>query len=704
VTNKKLLHLIMLLLVSGISDARVPLDQSIDFYNNTKDGYKDISPAWAEIALKSGVTKNIRFFGHYSSEEHPAIKPHPAFNKARDTLKLNAPQDGIAALYQYLFPSPNGQILAINQRENDPIGKLGRRENMSKINDIVLAVLAYEKNEDLEKLTAKIDHILDCIRSKSDNKKKTRHTYDAIKVNFTNILARAVQQEKNWTSESKYPQHAVLNSFFALALMVADSAAEIYVTFPWLFCDAPAATTFNKNDYEALKQQLVTDPQFERGIDVEKLVRIMLGYAVFENILPEPLTYINTFYTYNGKKTPYPNCGETSMLNFFYYVWNENGFINPAFIRATEEKLQDASNENWQKLKSFFIKYRTISSAAAREAQSEWSYIASNLNDDNTNESLRVIYRQDVCNLMGIGVINMLNILEKLLPDAIMHTPFPKNKTTQFALAGQKMDRLSVLFSREGHKLDWEIDGKKDIKNVFSELEFTINNEPFFNWAFNHGYFECMPTKYLENDWRKNIDWSKAPTPIRVWMQAKTPMLIQNMEIPSSIYAHNMHNMGGAARVIDHLLNKRWIELYPQVTQIIGRGLHVEDHAAQRIIYVLLHKYEDGAIDNYAYPELDFKTYLPADFTLTKYKILQTSGRRGLWGVVKNYSIEDVVKAGVLVHAREWDMYPMMIQWMYECTSKKVFRYTNECGQVFIIRLAPKPIPVTVRDLLESFL
>jgi ankyrin repeat protein len=669
---KKLLCL-MLLLVSGVSDARVPLDQSIDFYRNTKDEYKNISPAWAEVALQSGVTKNIRFFGHYSSEEHPDIKPHPAFNNERDTLKLNAPQDGIAALYQYLFPSPNGQIIAINQRENDPIGKLGRKANLSKINDIVLAIVAYEKDKNHENLAAKVDRVLESVRSKSDNKKKTRPKYDGIKANFIKILVAAVQQEENWAPESKYPQHAVFNAFFSLALMVADSAAEIYATFPWLFCDAPAATAFDENDYKALKQQLAADPKFENGVDVEKLVRVMLGYAFFEEKFPKPLTYVNTFYTHHGKKIAYPNCGETSMLNFFYYVWNDKGVINPAFIQATEEKLQDALNENWQKLKAFFIKYNTIGLAASREAQTEWSHIVSNLNDDSIDQSLRVTYRQDVCNLMGIGVINMLNVLEKFLPDATLHASFPESKKAKFKVAEQKMDRLTALFSREGHKLNWEINYKKNIKDVYSKFELSINDQPLFYWSFSDHYFECAPLQDRENDWRRDIDWSKVPLPIQTWMHSEIPKLMLNLPRPSSIYAFNMHSMYGAAIVIDQILANRWVSLYDQVAQIIGRGLHVEDRAAQRVIYALLHKYDNGMIYDKAYHALDYKTYLPADFTLTKKQILKIAGEGGLWSVVKSYSVEDNVEAAVHVSAVDYGMLPM-VKWLCEAVPGLEYR------------------------------
>ncbi|MDP1974875.1 MAG: hypothetical protein Q8K37_02775, partial [Alphaproteobacteria bacterium] len=119
--------------------ANVPLEECFDLYHNTKEEYKDISPAWAEIMLQSGHFKGIRFFGDFSSKENPEFKPHPAFNIVVDTLKLNAPQDAISTLLQYLFPSPNGQVLAINQRQNDPLGQLSKKHNLPLVNNLIEA-------------------------------------------------------------------------------------------------------------------------------------------------------------------------------------------------------------------------------------------------------------------------------------------------------------------------------------------------------------------------------------------------------------------------------------------------------------------------------------------------------------------------------------------------------------------------------------
>jgi hypothetical protein len=141
-----LIFFISINLISKTTFANVPLDQCFDLYHNTKDEYKDISPAWAEIMLHSGQLKGIRLFGDFKSIKHQDFKPHPAFAATQEKLNYNAPQDAISALLQYLFPSPNGQFFAINQRKKDPVGKLSKKNNIHLINNLIEAIYKYKTN------------------------------------------------------------------------------------------------------------------------------------------------------------------------------------------------------------------------------------------------------------------------------------------------------------------------------------------------------------------------------------------------------------------------------------------------------------------------------------------------------------------------------------------------------------------------------
>ncbi|MDP1975546.1 MAG: hypothetical protein Q8K37_06210, partial [Alphaproteobacteria bacterium] len=221
---KKIILLIASVIISTTcSYARVPIDQCFDLYQNTKEEYKHISPAWAEIALESNLIRNIRLFGHFNSTESTSYNAHPAFNVRQDTLKLNAPQDAISALFQYLFTTIDGQILTANQRDNDPIGYIGRAKRLDLINEILCASLSFKSHTTTEADFKKSIAIsLDKIRPKNDKKGSRKKKFNAIRDQFIHILTNAIIEDRDNLHQSKYPEHAVSLSLFSFALTIAD--------------------------------------------------------------------------------------------------------------------------------------------------------------------------------------------------------------------------------------------------------------------------------------------------------------------------------------------------------------------------------------------------------------------------------------------------------------------------------------------------
>ncbi|MDP1725073.1 MAG: ankyrin repeat domain-containing protein [Alphaproteobacteria bacterium] len=675
-------------LCSNISIARVPPEQCFDFYQNTKKEYKDISPAWAEIALQSNIIKNMRLFGHFSSAEHPQFKAHSAFNVRQDTLKLNAPQDAISGLMQYLFPTPNGQILAFNQRDNDPLGYIGHQKKLDLINDILEQVILFKTGKDIKGQETTIDennfktsiiNILDKTRTKNDRSGSRKTKFNLLRDQFALILTNAVIEEKNNIHKSKYPEHIVIQSLFAFALNIADNSQEIYNKFPWIFNVIILDSKFSEEDYNKLKESLLNDPKFEKGINNEKLIRVSLGNIYFEEKLPKPLTYVTTFYNHNNKNIPYPNCGETSLLNFFYYVWGDRGIINPAYIEETEKKINGALSENWQKLKKYFLNFSTIGSSANRDAQYDWSQLISNLNKKDTDPSLKITYRNEqLCNVQGIGLINMLNVLEKLIPDQELEQKFPNNKEEMLKVTTFKIDRLTALFSRSEAILDWKIEQKKEIKEVFSAVDFTLNQKDFFQWRFSQDSFSFRPAKINASNWLKQVSWDKTPFLISGWMKTQTNAF-HAIKNASEIYHMNLSVTLEAAKAIDLILGNRWQNLYSHIPQIIGRSLFVEDPFTQKIIYTLLHFYENG-IDSFYYPELDWKNYIPNFVPMNKESLLSFAAEHALFNLLKNYSIADNIEANAHYYATKENHLPM-IQWLCDQDSSIIYKpvtYHNE--------------------------
>jgi hypothetical protein len=450
----------------------------------------------------------------------------------------------------------------------------------------------------------------------------------------------AVDFENDPACHQKYPPNLVVHSLLSFALISAEKIEEIYESFQWIFADHPVARAFSMDDYEGLVSKILKDAKCKNSAETDDLIRALFGRVHFDQLLPNPLTYVNTFYVHDNIKIPYPNCGETSLLNFFYYLWGDRGIINPAYIEETEKKLSDKENANWKKLKEYFLKFSTIGSSASELAQIDWSNLISNLNEENTHSSLRIIYREKVCNVQGIGIFNMLNVFEKIIPDNALSVPFEGNSAEILEQASQKFDRLADLFSRSGVCVDWHSNKSKKFYTKIVDIVFTVNGEDRFEWNFKSDSFDLGPVQNNNQDWRQNCAWENMPLLLKSWVKAIAPKLQHRIDNPSEIYALNLLDPKVAVIAIDKIMEQKWLHLKSLVPQIIGKTLFVDDKEAQRNIYILLH-YNKGIIDGHYYSEFDWKTHIPNFVPVSKEYSISKAARMGCWNVLKNYSIKN---------------------------------------------------------------
>ena len=138
--------------------AEIGLEYIKGFDEAVLDEYKNLSPVYGYIAYYGNVIKNIRLYGNYGKlfPVESFLKPgaisfglnaselsemnkfavryiHPSFKKKEadhpsiaGDKQWQYPYDPIAALVQWLFPSPTGDLLVVNTRKQDPIGDLSR--------------------------------------------------------------------------------------------------------------------------------------------------------------------------------------------------------------------------------------------------------------------------------------------------------------------------------------------------------------------------------------------------------------------------------------------------------------------------------------------------------------------------------------------------------------------------------------------------
>lgn len=126
---------------------------------------KRFSPVHGYIAYYGKVLENIRLYGNYGQlicndagkpiddvERQAQLWRHPSFAKGKEDDQAKAesktweyPHDAIAALMQWLFPSPSGVLLISNIREDDPVGDLSR--DPSKVAQLFAAIKNFENEK-----------------------------------------------------------------------------------------------------------------------------------------------------------------------------------------------------------------------------------------------------------------------------------------------------------------------------------------------------------------------------------------------------------------------------------------------------------------------------------------------------------------------------------------------------------------------------
>ncbi|MDP1975682.1 MAG: hypothetical protein Q8K37_06905, partial [Alphaproteobacteria bacterium] len=283
-------------------------------------------------------------------------------------------------------------------------------------------------------------------------------------------------------------------------------------------------------------------------------------------------------------------------------------------------------------MKAFFEKYPHISFAGTRKAHADFSNIVSNQNDDNIDPSLRIKYRQDVCNLQGTGIVNMLNTLARLMPDVCLNKAWPKDDQEIFTLAIEKLTHLCSLFSRSNFELKWKVEGKKELNSLFSNIRFYINDEASFKWLFLDGHFEIRNFSENVDQLFKKIDLTTLPEHLLFWLIANTEFSYKNELSSTQIFGLNLQNLQQASLAIDHIIRNKWEHLYPHIPLMIKSTFLQIDLKAQKAVYALFHaldEHQNEAIKKY----FDWQNYLPPSFSIEKKKMIELASQFGLLGV-----------------------------------------------------------------------
>lgn len=205
------------------------------------------------------------------------------------------------------------------------------------------------------------------------------------------------------------------------------------------------------------------------------------------------------------KGASYPDCGETSLRNFFNFILAKHGVIAPDTLEAFLAKCAGQPEEHkgekgpgrpiahkeLDHLAGFYRSYSKLSEQFSETARNAWSEVVSNLN--HTHDPLLIDYRERTHNLSGgPGIVNMLNLIAHLLPDPVLNHPWSKDPGVRMEEAGRKLDALCALASRDGFAVEWQVGGMKQVNNPHPTIQFSINESAALAWEFNAHHYALV--------------------------------------------------------------------------------------------------------------------------------------------------------------------------------------------------------------------
>ena len=598
--------------------ADIPFEDAQSIYERTHKEKKEFSPIWGMTLLKSGVLKNIRLYGNYASTPNEKFPIHPAFNRS-ERIKHNCPADMIASFIQHLFPSVDGALLTHNERQDDPWGIIAREKDFKFINDILVIILDPKNYQEKvlwsgdykDKYPRELDKRLSQLFYQRFSSVPQNEGFKELLQSTLKSFIGALDHEKR-TIRNIYPKNIVVYSLLAFAWKMADSVSYLD-GLDVLVTPLKENKLFDKKFYEENIENFtkaLVEP--EQSILIPDLAFFTQGYVAYKRPIPELIQYKTTMFQNN----PYPNCGETSLLNLFYILLGgQTGIVTKERLEKIQEKIKKNYEENTSSKKygmflEFFYDYPSIHWAHRDKTHLAWSEVVSGLNDikgnvvfyRNGKESKQSLVNDSkdpgTHNLPGSqGIINVLSVIGKLIPDKEISSLWLKEIKDQLIQAASKLDHLCSLFSDKDYEWSWcEIGSEyKELKkSTDTKILFKMNGYDAFIWDITSNHFEIIPIDDQGNDWRTSVSFMNKNFHDYDLFQA---WFINDLDIngpyreqikPYHLWGLDMSNMTVAAKVINFILEKKWENLYPMIPIMVVKSIPLDDPAARDLFLPVL--------------------------------------------------------------------------------------------------------------------
>jgi ankyrin repeat protein len=703
--------------VSQFAYATIPFEQAQGIYAATQEGQKENSPLWGMVALNSKILERMRFFGHYNvySDKTDIFQNEQEMQNHLKVLGLwveprnptqptgvektwkqvqDVPQDFMAALLQYLFPSPDGAIFVANERKGDPLVDLVINQSglveLTLFNKLIERILAFktlsqpsledwdqlrgdifnllwpslnthlplttvaptgtatlsrhqkkhlktEKTQEAQIRNKKIIRVLEQQQGRplqkhewgplfkqqkaqlqnlpitrydihhkeinNLNLKNDSHKKKFLALHLTHILVGALEQEFKDTKTGYYPPNSVMTALLAYVWKVANNKRDLKALTAIINPTSIKEEQFSSRTYFEKKDSFSKFLQTQQTglLSPEVIALYREGYEAYEEIIPSLISYKTRVQYKKEKDTEqtYPDCGETSLRNFLYIVFNEKGTISlfsleqliknklghadwspPASQEPSKLNVEPA-DDPFRQLYLYFAKYPSTSVAGTQAAHNDWSQIVSDLNRKNQERPRQGIRKEGLCQVsygsysqckeceIDAGLINMLNVIANLVPDQKLNEPWKQQESEKLNQAAEKLDRLCELFSREGFKLEWDINRERKVpQNTGITITFAINGRDAFEWDMQPMHFEIK--KKTTSGWPNQISWAnpnlKKSALLQAWFVKSgdlTTLEYQKAAQPFLLFGQDLRNNDGIIYAVDYLFNGQYQAYYP---------------------------------------------------------------------------------------------------------------------------------------------
>jgi hypothetical protein len=225
--------------------------------------------------------------------------------------------------------------------------------------------------------------------------------------------------------------------------------------------------------------------------------------AVFPPIFSGTMVY----YTHmDGKAYGFPDCGETSLRNFFDIILydQKRGILDIIYLIVGLVKEGANTQESIllrlsDMLIKFYQKHSILTNLTSQQLYNEWTGVVESLSGVKYR---RPFYSEEPFYEIDAGLSNVLNVLNNLL--------FANSPAFDALSKKEKLDLLCSKLSRDNFSLRWtvknqlangESDQEQDLTFVndhdFLNLIFKINNmdERSFEWKFTTNHFVISAKK-----------------------------------------------------------------------------------------------------------------------------------------------------------------------------------------------------------------